>query len=121
MTYLNEQEQAIVHKYIFLPLLRKVLERDLASIKQSTTFKINEPYIEFIETIIKQVTADLRKTKQEMHKHGIKVHQESSTAFKAFSRGYESSFNFFQMAMKMHVENMMREYFSHIQSKHTAS
>ncbi|KHF39942.1 hypothetical protein [Halalkalibacter okhensis] len=110
----DKDDEKLANQYIYLPLVRKVLERDLDSLRKAE-LKFNEPYIEFVEQIIIQIGRDLGQVKKEMFKKGINVYSqgkvEEISVYLFVCRGYRRELRFFSHLMKQTVEEYVRQYF----------
>ncbi|GAE36453.1 hypothetical protein [Halalkalibacter akibai] len=112
---LNKEELKLVKHYIYLPLLRKVLEYDNQKIKE-TNLKFTAPYLLLIEKTINQVSLDLGKVKKEMLRKGITVYNQGKgdnvCKYLIVCRGYRENMNLFPHLMKNEVLEYMEQYLS---------
>ncbi|WP_313894663.1 hypothetical protein [Psychrobacillus sp.] len=69
---ISDQDQEIIDKAIYLPLLVIVLNRDLMAVEE-TPFKLKSPYRLLIEETLKKVQKDLAVVKMYMRKNKIEV------------------------------------------------
>ncbi|MFE7064233.1 hypothetical protein ACFVAD_19060 [Sutcliffiella sp. NPDC057660] len=111
---LTEEDKDISAKFIVLGLLVDTLEREKQSIAAST-IRMQNPFLELVEVILKKVRMELIETKRIMGKKGIKVFNrevvnEDFWVYKYLVRGYNSEFRFLKYALKMMMENKMRDY-----------
>ena len=99
---------------IYLPLARKLLERDLATIQNGELFKIKEPYIRVIQQTIEKINNELKNVKTNMYKIGLKVVEgEQEGLFKKydwFCRGYNGTRTFNSHNIKMQVRDILLYY-----------
>ncbi|WP_075981508.1 hypothetical protein [Bacillus massilinigeriensis] len=114
MTRIPDDDRNIMEQAIYLPMLLKVLERDLLIINNSP-FKIKKPYLDLIEQIMKEIQSELRKVKQYMKKNKLEVHQinhdEAFTMFLFLYKGYEEHHNYFNPRIRNKVQELMEHYF----------
>ncbi|MCM3619693.1 hypothetical protein M3936_19160 [Sutcliffiella horikoshii] len=111
----------IADQYIILNLLIDTLERELKSIEAST-IRLQKPYLELTENILRQGRKELIATKQLMRKKGIRVfdktiRNEDFWDYKYLIRGYEGNFNYLKYALKMKMEKRLMEFFNLAMSK----
>lgn len=110
---MTEEDELLIHKIIYLPILIKVFERDLQVLEQSP-LKIKEPYIEKVEKIIRTIRIDLKEVKADMRKRGIKIleerKEEGYTEYHFLCRGYEGKKNMWNQHLKSEVTRRMRDY-----------
>lgn len=69
---LTPHEKKMIQKYIFLPLVRTALEHDKKVIG-ITSAKFREGYITVIDRAIHRVTSDIRKNKDDLFEHHIRM------------------------------------------------
>ncbi|GAE25186.1 hypothetical protein JCM9140_1165 [Halalkalibacter wakoensis JCM 9140] len=112
---LNKNEEFLASQYIHLPLVRKVLERDLLYLRKAN-LKFNEPYIQFVEQIITEIGKDLGAVKKEMFQNGLTVYEQGKSGevytYLIVCRGYRSEMRFFPHLLKQSVEEYINKYFS---------
>lgn len=114
---MSEEESDLVYKFIYLPLVRKVLERDLTKIKQAG-LKFNDPYITFIEKRIIQTGKEIGDIKWKMNARNIKVYEdglekkESMTVsnYLVVYRGYREVVRLPDYVIRNNVMEYMRDY-----------
>lgn len=105
---LTDEEKEIIYSYIFLPLVRRVLEKDRKLI-ESGQFKLKQPYIDVIDRAFLKVNDDIRKTRKTMLEKGIKIHKQDEQNFKVFYRG-EHDCSFHPSIIRNNVEQRMKHY-----------
>lgn len=114
---MTEEEQDLIYKFIYLPLVRKVLEHDLAKIKRAG-LKFNDPYITFMEKRIIQVGKELGNIKWKMSARKIKVYGngvekdrvETMWKYLAVCRGYEEEIRLPVYVIETNVRDYIGEY-----------
>lgn len=120
MTIIPDEEKDMIEKSIYLPMVLTVLNRDLTIIHHSP-FKLKEPYIELIESTIKNIQIELSEVKKYMRKHKIKVYKlkrdDTFTMYAFFYKGYEEHHNYFNPRIRNKVKELMDEYFSQYRKK----
>ncbi len=113
MTRIPEKDRYIMEQAIYLPMLLTVLDRDLLTIKKSS-FKLKQPYIDLVEITMKIIHAELRKTKEYMQKHKMKVEEvkrdEAFTMYLFLYNGYEEYHNYFNPRLRNRVQELLEYY-----------
>lgn len=112
-----EEEQDLIYKFIYLPLVRKVLEQDLIKMKQAG-LKFTDPYVEFMEKRIIQVGKEIGKVKWKMNARNIKVYGtgvekdrvETLWKYLVVCRGYEEEIRLPTYVIETHVREYVQEY-----------
>lgn len=114
MTRIPEEDRDIMEKAIYLPMVLIVLNRDLAVIEKSP-FKLRQPYLEFIEEIMKEIQRELKEVKQYMKKNNLKVMEvkrdDAFTMYMFIYKGYEENHNYFNPRIRNKVQELMISYF----------
>ncbi|WP_240374778.1 hypothetical protein [Bacillus piscicola] len=112
--HIKEEEHIMIHYFILLPLVKKVLEKDALLIAKST-FKIKDPYLDLIQDALLHLHKDMRHVKQFMHENRIQVHfQENDGMFSRYSyvcRGYEGKSSYLNANLKRQTRDCMNAYF----------
>ena len=113
MTRIPDGDRNIMETAIYLPMLLIILNRDLAIIKKSN-FKLKQPYIDLVENTMKTVQEELRKTKNYMYKHNMKIQEtnrdEAFTMFLFLYNGYEEYHNYFNPRLRNRVQELLEYY-----------
>lgn len=108
-----EDDQQIIDKAIYLPLLIIILNRDLDAVEK-TLFKFKSPYLMLIEETLKKVQNDLAEVKRHMYKNKIKVERLESergfTKYYILCRGYEDKTVFNNAVLRNRTEELMDQY-----------
>lgn len=113
MTRIPEKERHIMEQAIYLPMLLKVLNRDLLHINNGN-FKLKQPYIDLIELTMKTIHEELKKTKNYMYKHNMKIQEtkrdEAFTMFLFLYNDYEEYHNYFNPRLRNKVQELLEFY-----------
>ncbi|MED1202472.1 hypothetical protein [Heyndrickxia acidicola] len=113
MTKIPEYDRDILEKAIYLPMVLTVLNRDLVVIQKSP-FKLQKPYLEWVEETMRVIQKDLAQTKYYMKKHKMKVERlksdEAFTMYMFLYRGYEEHHNYFNPRLRNRTEELLRYY-----------
>lgn len=104
----DEEIRKLAHRFIFLPLARRVFEQDREKIEHAK-LKIPSPYTELIDTAISQITDDLRDTRKEMRKTGLSVYEQEDS-YLIVCKGYQQQISYTPDAMRRHVLEVMQQY-----------
>lgn len=109
MILLQDKEvQQLAHRFIFLPLARRVFEQDRLKIEQAK-LKIPSLYTELIDNGISKITADLRDTRKKMRKTGLSVYEQDG-GYLIACKGYQQVVSYTPDAMRRHVLEVMQVY-----------
>lgn len=104
--------EKIPYQFIYVDLMVKNLQRDLQII-QKGPFKIKEPYIRFIETLISKAIKERRKLKQIMHDHNIHIKnkgvQNDLVIYRFYINRKEKEVHFNKYVLKKNVKEMMTD------------
>jgi hypothetical protein len=103
-------DQDIIHQYILLQYLERVLNRDQKAIAASQV-KFQRPFEQFFNTQLKLIVEQKRDLKNRMVKRGLKILKEEqvddfATEFHYLCRGYQSVFRYWNVALKNQVEDL---------------
>ncbi|MBP1917167.1 hypothetical protein J2Z23_004152 [Lederbergia galactosidilyticus] len=108
-----DYDEAIIENAIYLPMLIIILNRDLKVI-ESSQFKIKQPYLNHVESVIRTIQRDLSKAKKYMHDNKIKVEKMGTegtfTDYLIIQRGYEGKRRYFNPVLKTRSEELLNEY-----------
>ncbi len=112
--HLNDEERSLVYRFICLPYVKKVLERDLSKIKKAGV-KFPHLYDAFFHKKMDEVSYDLREIKKEMAKRKITVYEENACEdairYLVVFRGYEQKISFSPPIMRNYVNEYLENYF----------
>ncbi|GAE36964.1 hypothetical protein [Halalkalibacter akibai] len=110
---LEQEAEILVTKSIYLPLVRKVLERDMEKIKQAD-LKFHEPYLTIVERTIIRVGYDLGIVKRQLKNKRIFVYdqgiKEGRCTYLVVNRGYRHERSLFPHLVKQTVETYVTGY-----------
>ncbi len=108
-----EHDELIIEKAIYLPLLVKILNRDLAVIEQSQ-FKFKQPYINFVDKVNHSIQKELSETKKYMFDNKIKVVESGTEGsllkYLIVYKGYERLDKYYIYTLRMRSERMLEDY-----------
>lgn len=112
---LPEQDKELAFQSIILNLLITALDRDIESIN-NYKLKLKKQHVLFMEKIRQRIQKDLTQVRKDMGRKGIKVFAMENTnedfcSYRYLVRGYESRFNCFRPALKMHTEKLLAAYY----------
>ncbi|MBP3950351.1 hypothetical protein [Bacillus suaedae] len=113
--HIKTDEMKLARLFIYLPMARKVLEKDLTKVN-AAGFKFSEPYTEMIEGCIERIGKEIYKVKRDMNKTGLKVYEngkESSGMFTKYlvkCRGYEQELSILNEVIKNSVRDIIHNY-----------
>ncbi|MCM3413501.1 hypothetical protein [Metabacillus litoralis] len=110
-----KNEEDLIHEYILRTYLLDVLESDIETI-QVANFKLHEPYLNFVEFVLKKLRIDLRDIKIEMKNLNIKVYNqkrvnEEFVQYDYSAHGYTGYNRYWDAALKMHTTKLLEKYF----------
>lgn len=111
LTELTEAEERLIQAYVFLPLVRRVLEHDKKAI-EAGAIKFKDPYIELIDMMLNRVSMDLRDIKSEFGRQKIKMITHGDLEYEAVVRGWTHKVIYHPSVAREWVEKYMREYMS---------
>lgn len=113
MEFLPDEQQQLLRNYILLPLVIRVFQRDQRVIWESP-IKTKGPYIKMMEAVIGRVDDDLRQTRKELRKAGVKIYDERKTEdgvkLKYSFKGYHHEKEYLWRLLKFEVETVMERY-----------
>ncbi|SFP75456.1 hypothetical protein [Salibacterium halotolerans] len=112
---IKEEEHIMVHYYILLPLVKKVLEQDRELFAHGS-FKVKDPYLSVIQKALQLLHQDMRTVKVYMQKHQMRVQfEENDGTFSRYSyvcRGYEGTSSYMNANLKRQARRCMDVYFA---------
>lgn len=112
MRYLSEQEMDIATRFLFLSMAVTVMEQDIRFVENGR-FKIKEPYIEVLEMLIARAKAERKSLRKTMQDRKIRIStlnkNDSFTSYLFIAGRKEEQRNYFNPAIRKHVENIIRE------------
>ncbi len=114
-----DQDEPIIQKAIYLPLLIKVLNRDLEAIKQSQ-LKLKGPYIKLVTQALHAIQRDSYENKKYMKRNNIKVERMKSegdyTNYLLIYKGYQQFDKYSNPVLKRRSEELLEEYMLNIKA-----
>lgn len=112
MRYLKEEEFNLASRFLFLSMAITVLEQDMKHVANGL-FKVKEPYLDFIEQLLIKAKKERRELRKAMHEKKIRVSRlsqnESFSSYLFIAGRKEEQRNYFNPAIRKHVEAIMRE------------
>jgi hypothetical protein len=105
---ITKEEKDLIYSYILLPIVRRLLERDMKDIEVSG-IKFKEPYIRLIEDALKCLSVNLRDVKSEIWKRQIKMIRHGDLDYEAVVRGWTHHVVLHPNLAKEWVENKISE------------
>ncbi|MFB5661308.1 hypothetical protein [Alteribacillus sp. HJP-4] len=111
---IKEEEHIMIHYFILLPLVKKVLEKDLQLFEEGP-FKVRDPYLMMVQESLRMLHEDMRHIKKYMHGHNMQVSfEENDGTFSRYSyacRGYEGASSYLNANLKRQARHCMEAYF----------
>jgi len=112
MRYLSEEELAIATRFLFISMAITVLEQDMKHV-QDGPFKIKEPYLELLEQMLAAAKTERKQLRKSMQDQKIRIsplnRNESFTSYLFIAGRREEQRNYFNPAIRKHVEAIIRE------------
>ncbi|WJH34488.1 hypothetical protein MJA45_18950 [Paenibacillus aurantius] len=109
----TESEAALVRKYVLLPVLLTMLQRDIDAVTRSA-LKVSLPYIVIMQRMMDTVREDLSRVRSGLGKAGIRIYTEEKNAkgiqCKYVCRGYHESFTMSRDSVKAEVSLLAGQY-----------
>jgi len=115
MPAIKEKDLMYFENKLFLPMVIKVLEKDLELINK-LPFKFNRPYINKIENALKLIRKDLKIAEIYLRRNDMKASKweasEGSTTYVFSSRGVEDHRKYLNTEIKTNCEELLYKYFT---------
>jgi len=115
MSSIPSEAIAYFENAIYLPMLIKILEKDLSTIEVSP-FKLKRPYTNMIDQAIKNAQAELKKSNIYLKRNNMKLIKKGMdkdfTEYVFYSGGYEDLRRYLNIRLRNRTEELMSEYFS---------
>jgi len=112
MRYLNEEDQELASRHLFLSMALTVISQDIQSIENGN-FKIKEPYLELLRKMEHKGKVERQNLRQIMKTKQLQViylnKNDSFCSYLFVSKGYEEKRNYFIPAIRKNVENIVYE------------
>ncbi|GIN93309.1 hypothetical protein J22TS1_43600 [Siminovitchia terrae] len=113
MLQIPDNEREIIDQAIFLPMLLKVLQRDLAAV-ENIPFKLKTPYQHGIENTIKEVQKDLSEANRYLYKNNVKIvrgkTKNNFTDYTVIYKGGKDQRHYFNAKIQNTVEDLLDYY-----------
>ncbi|MBU7595929.1 hypothetical protein [Metabacillus halosaccharovorans] len=112
---ITKEDKDLAAEFIYLTLLLEHMESDM-ELFNKIPVKLNDPYVTFMDSIIKVVLKDLVLVKRKMKEKQIKVLDpvnvnEDFMQYEYYVRGYNTVFRFFKPVLKNRVSDRAEKYF----------
>lgn len=99
-------------RFLFLSMAILVIEQDIKNVQQGA-FKIKEPYMEILESMINEASKEKRHLRKTMRDKKIKIatlqQNKSFSSFLFQCAGKEEQRNYFNPIIRKKVEAIIRE------------
>ena len=99
---------------IYLPMLIKILEKDLLTIEISQ-IKLKRPYTKMIDQAIKNAQVELKKSNIYLKRNNMQLVKKGTdkdfTEYAFYSGGYEDHRRYLNVRLRNRTEELMSEYF----------
>lgn len=113
MPTLTKVDNVYFENKLYFPLLIKILEKDLINIEQFP-FKLRRPYIFKLESALKYLREDLKRTDIYLTRHNMKfikgMSNEEYTEYTFISSGHEEHLKYSSSQLKEKTEELMCTY-----------
>ena len=100
---------------IYLPMLIKILEKDLLTIEISP-FKLKRPYTNMIDQAIKNAQTELKKSNIYLKRNNMRLFKKGMdkdfTEYVFYSGGYEDLRRYLNIRLRNRTDELMSEYFA---------
>lgn len=112
LRYLTDEELEVTSRFLFLSMAMVVIRQDIEHI-QNGSFKIKEPYLKLIETMISEASVERRKIKMIMSQKSMQVvmlnKNDSFSSFLFLCQGREEKRNYFNPVIQKKVTAIVQE------------
>ena len=102
---------------IYLPMLIKILEKDLLTIEVSQ-IKLKRPYTKIIDQAIKNVQTESKKSHIYLKRNNMQLVKKGTdkefTEYAFYNGGYEDHRRYSNIRLRNRTEELMNEYFAMI-------
>lgn len=116
MPDIRAEELIYFENQIYLPMLIKVLEKDIDQINNQP-LKLKRPYLKIIESAIEMIHNDLKASEMYLLRNSMKVFKRESngdsTTYVFQSRGVEDHHKFLNVEIKNKCEELLGAYLVH--------
>jgi len=112
---LTEEEALLVKRYIVLPLMLDVLERDIKVLETAAVrLKMMVVYVSMLRRLQDRITADLMWLRKKMRERGLKVYEQERTKLgveaRYLCRGYHYHFSMLWGLVRAEIEQRLNIY-----------
>lgn len=115
MSSIPGESIAYFENAIYLPMLIKILGKDLATIEVSP-FKLKRSYTNMIDQAIKNTQAELKKSNIYLKRNNMQLFKKGMdanfTEYIFYSGGYEDLRRYSNIRLRNRTEELMSEYFA---------
>lgn len=105
-----------IERYIYLPMLLLVLEKDVAYF-ESGPFKLKAPYLKMLTDVRKKIEADFMEVKKELTKRNVKVvrgeRDELFTEYHFHIGNFIDKRRYSNVRLRNYSETLLEEYIHH--------
>lgn len=112
LRYLTDEELEVTSRFLFLSMAMVVIRQDIEHI-QNGSFKIKEPYLKLIETMISEASVERKKIKMIMNQKSMQVvmlnKNDSFSSFLFLCQGREEKRNYFNPVIQKKVTAIVQE------------
>lgn len=106
---LRDDEEQIIREYVFLPLIKLALQRDKKVINITNT-KFKDLYLASIDEAIHRVTTDMRKNKDAVFDHHIRLTRKDWLSYEVNVRGRVFPVSYHKTAAAEWIGERVKEY-----------
>ncbi|WP_257349239.1 hypothetical protein [Pseudalkalibacillus decolorationis] len=112
--YATKEESALIDRYILYPMVLTILDRDLQAIQQAP-LKFTQPYVQWIEYKMKEVSFALHEIRKEMKSENIKVSPlrrvQDTSEYNVIVRGYDEVIKYSNLHLRNQAELYLQRLF----------
>ena len=112
LRYLTDEELEVTSRFLFLSMAMVVIRQDIEHI-QNGSFKIKEPYLNLIETMVSEASVERKKIKMIMNQKSMQVvmlnKNDSFSSFLFLCQGREEKRNYFNPVIQKKVTAIVQE------------
>ncbi|WP_087973333.1 hypothetical protein [Oceanobacillus rekensis] len=112
MRYLTDEELEVASRFLFLSMAMVVIRQDIDHV-QIGAFKIKEPYLKLLKTMISEASIERRKIKRLMSQKNMQVvtlnKNDSFSSFLFLCQSREEKRNYFNPVIRKKVVSIVQE------------
>lgn len=112
--YATKEESALIDRYILYPMILTILDRDMKTLQRSP-LKFTQPYEQWIESKMREVSASLFEIRKEMKKKNIKVSPfrrvQDTSEYTVIVRGYDEVIKYSNIHLRNQAELFLQQLF----------